>query len=1115
MNHFAPDDATRAQIDAAAPGRSTWLSANAGSGKTRVLTDRVARLLLEGTSPQNILCLTYTKAAASEMQNRLFKRLGQWAMLPDADLRDALGQLGVAGAITAPRLALARTLFARAIETPGGLKIQTIHSFCASLLRRFPLEAGVSPQFTEMDERAARLLMAEIVEEMADTLAPDTVDALARHYTGEDFSDLTAEIARHRDRFFPPRSGAALFAAFGLDPATTEADILAQVFLGTERDLVAKLLPALAAGSKTDAKAAEKLSLFKADPPTLADLALLEDVLLTGASAASPFSAKTGKFPTKATQQAIAHLLPHLEALMLRVEHTRPRRTGLAAARRSVALHAFATAFLPLYEARKLARGWLDFEDLILKARALMTDSAVAQWVLFRLDGGVDHILVDEAQDTSPAQWQVVELLAQEFAAGDGRRGAAERSLFVVGDLKQSIYSFQGADPQSFLRMFAHFDARMADTAPLQRLELRHSFRSSAAILAAVDAVFGGTAEAPLDLAASHIAFHQTLPGRVDLWPVLPEEDTPDDAPWYDPVDRVSPGAADVELARRIAAEIRAMIERKETIPAEKGTRRPLHEGDILILVQRRNRLFNELIRACKQQGLRIAGADRLQLGAEMAVKDLRALLAFLALPMDDLSLACALRSPLFGVTEAQLYDLSQGRGDATLWDRLRHGPHPGIAATLTDLRDQVDYLRPYDLLERILLRHDGRARLLARLGTEAQDGIDELLNQALAFERMEVPSLTGFLAWLEAGDVEVKRQAESAGDRIRVMSVHGAKGLEAPVVILPDTLRKKSDIRQQLFPSPETGILWRTAADEAPPLVEAAKAALTDADARERGRLLYVAMTRAETWLIVCGAGKDPKDTWYSQIADAFATLPTTPLTCPTGEGLRLQHGDWMAGDLTDPRRRATDPSPLPGWIASHVAAPPLPPKVLTPSGLGGAKALPGEGFGLTEDEAKTRGTRLHLLLEVLPNHPEADWPALAATLIGDIEAAGLLPEAARVLKSPDLAFLFAPEALAEVDIAALMPGQTAQLQGTIDRLLVLDDRVLAVDFKSNATVPPAPAAVPEGILAQLGSYAAGLQAIFPGKRIETAVLWTATATFMPLPDDIVRTAFARATSS
>jgi ATP-dependent helicase/nuclease subunit A len=1107
------DAASERQVQAADPAASTWLSANAGSGKTRVLTDRVARLLLAGCAPQHILCLTYTKAAASEMQNRLFRRLGEWAMLEEGALRAALRDLGADGAIDAARLRDARRLFARAIETPGGLRIQTIHSFCAGLLRRFPLEAGVSPQFTEMDDRTAALLRGEVVEALADGPQGALIDGIARHYTGEDFLRLTAEVTRHRAGFTHPLDRARALDLFDLPAGYDTAALLADVFLGDEADIIARLLPALRAGSANDVKAAAKLRPLPATPD-LADLAVLESVFLTGKGAKAPFTAKIGSFPTKGTRDQIPDLMPRLDKLMARAEAARPRRIALAAAEKTLALHAFAAAFLPAYDAAKAARGWLDFDDLIHRTRLLLTDPGVAGWVLYRLDGGIDHILIDEAQDTSPEQWRVIELLAQEFTAGEGahdaRRGDA-RTIFVVGDKKQSIYSFQGADLRAFDAMQAQFRDRLAAVqVRLEEMLLEYSFRSAEPILRLVDTTFDAARGTGLGGEVRHRAFFADLPGRVDLWPPVEKAEKPEQGQWFDPVDLRSDTHENAVLARQIAAEIARLIAAGTQIPDGNGAR-PLRAGDFLILVQRRRDLFHEIIRACKSQGLPIAGADVLKLGAELAVRDISALLAFLATPEDDLSLAAALRSPLFGWSEDALYRLARPR-KGYLWAALRDHPSSALD-TLTDLRDQTDFLRPYDLIDRILTRHDGRKRLLARLGPEVEDGIDALLSQALTYEQTEVPSLTGFLTWLEAEDVEVKRRPDSAGDRIRVMTVHGAKGLEAPVVILPETQVRKPPQAGEVLVAPGGTALWKTGADESPQIVKAAQDGITTRQEEERLRLLYVAITRAEKWLIVCAAGDvgDAGKSWYARLHEAMDIAGAVPAPMPTGLGLRLSAGPWPPDAAAPSPQAPPRADPPPPWAVSPAPEAARPAEPLSPSDLGGAKALPGDG----QDSATAldRGTRLHRLLEHLPAWPRADWPAIAISLTGHEDAA-LLAEAAAVLTAPALAPLFAPGTLAEVDITAHLPQTGARpLAGTIDRLIVGDDHVLVVDYKSNTLVPASAADVPDGLLRQMGAYAAALALIYPDRRIETAILWTRTAELMPLPRDLVNAAFAGTT--
>ncbi|WP_457650817.1 double-strand break repair helicase AddA [Profundibacter sp.] len=1112
------DEATERQVQAAAPTSSTWLSANAGSGKTRVLTDRVARLLLEGVSPQHILCLTYTKAAASEMQNRLFKRLGTWAMQDSETLAKELRELGVERRIDADELSNARTLFARAIETPGGLKIQTIHSFCASILRRFPLEAGVSPQFTEMDDRAAKLLRAEIVEEMADGPDVGAIDALAAHYSDSDFERLTGEVTKRAAQFAVKKDKAGIWQMFGLKTGVTEQDILSGVILGSEADLFAALMPALLAGSANDIKAHAKLAAL--DPANIgfADLEILESVFLTGSGAKEPFSAKIDSFPTKATRLALGTHLVDLNNLMARVETAREARISLYSAEKTLALHQFATEFLPRYAQQKQLRGWLDFDDLINLTAKLLHDPQVASWVLYRLDGGIDHILVDEAQDTSPQQWDVIERLAQEFTSGEGAMPDRVRTIFVVGDRKQSIYSFQGADPEEFERMKLEFQARLeAANLPFQSLQLEYSFRSAEPIMRLVDCTLQDHADQGLGDSIKHLAFKTGMPGRVDLWPIIPKTEAPEQKEWHDPTDKIAKNHETILLANKIADRIAEMCS-GAVIPQEvdnTGTykMRPVTEGDFLILVQRRSALFHEIIRACKSRDLAIAGADRLKIGGELAVKDLTALLAFLATPEDNLSLAAALRSPLFGWSEQDLFNLAHKRPAKTfLWSALRNirDTYPDTLAMLDALRKDADFLRPYELLERILTRFHGRKNLLARLGDEAEDGIDALLNQAMNYERMDVPSLTGFITWLQAEEVEIKRQMDGESDRIRVMTVHGAKGLEAPIVILPDTVGRGSPPRDELYLTDSDDVMWKVKADASPKVMNAARERLKLSQEQERLRLLYVAMTRAEKWLIVCGAGDPGKEgkSWHAMIEAGMKTAGAVPY----GDWLRLEYGDW-GGEVKANKPDDKPDVTLPDWAKTDAKIPDRPVQTLSPSQLGGAKVLTGDGDGLSEDTAKQRGSDIHLLLEHLPAYPQAEWPGVAAMLLPDA-APDILAEVTALLSNPDLAFVFDDSTLAEVPITASLPDLGGKrIHGEIDRLIISPERILAVDFKSNAIVPENPAAVPDGLLRQMGAYQAALGMVYPDHKIEIAILWTRTGTLMYL-EQMAVTAALRATT-
>jgi ATP-dependent helicase/nuclease subunit A len=1088
------NDATNRQVEAANPRNSTWLSANAGSGKTRVLTDRVARLLLENVSPQNILCLTYTKAAAAEMQNRLFKRLGEWAMMNDAKLRGELQDLGVDQTIDGPQLANARTLFARAIETPGGLKIQTIHSFCAGVLRRFPLEAQVSPQFREMEDRSAELLRAEVVDMMIEGDEAGVVTHLLAHFTGDDLGKFTAEIAGKRDAFAVLAPDETLKALLGLATDSQRVDALNIAFQGDEETLVAAIKEAFRDQSATYQKFAAALAALDLKNPSWATLDTLFGLFLYAGTANS----KSTNFPQSRHKNAVEAMAPIAEAVhdwMDRTAAARDHLWAMDAFDRTRALYDFAQVFVPAYEARKLAMGALDFDDLIRKAKALLVDRDVAQWVLFRLDGGIDHLLVDEAQDTSPTQWDVIKQLTQEFASGEGAQPDRERTVFVVGDKKQSIYSFEGADPAAFDQMRTHFeDAHKAVGKPFEVTSLDHSFRSSQAILSVVDATFQGDRAAGMDDALSHIAFKENMPGRVDLWPVIGKSTTEDTRPWFHPIDEPSATDHTVLMAERVAAQIKYIIEH-DTLPEERGntgefTRRPITEGDFLILVQRRSELFAEIIRACKAAKLEIAGADRLRVGAELAVKDLAALLRFLALPEDDLSLAAALRSPLFDWSEQDLFTLAHHRDKTFLWEALRNSDHVETLAVISDLRGKSDFLRPYDLLERILTRHDGRRRLLGRLGPEAEDGIDALLSQALAYESTGVPSLTGFLSWMETDDLEVKRQMDSQGDRIRVMTVHGAKGLEAPIVILPDAAKRDIQVKQELLPAGDH-VIWKTPAKSSAPAVIALRDDVIAKQARERLRLLYVAMTRAEKWLIVGAAGDvgEGDASWYNIVADGMAQQGEVDDWQGNIPIKRVAELDWEGPEYKAKPAQAEQALTIPTFGALVV---PEKHKTLSPSDLGGAKVMAGDPSEHDAEAAMERGTLIHRLLEHLPLSAPENRMRIGLQLIQSDDQA-LVQEVISLLEQPDLAPIWEQNALTEVDITADIEG-LGRIHGAIDRLIITDQKITAIDYKSNRVVPDTAEDTPVGLLRQMAAYHHALDLIFPDHDIETAILWTSS---------------------
>jgi len=1097
------EQAAQAQRQAAHPERSTWVSANAGSGKTRVLTNRVARLLLAGCPPQKILCLTYTKAAAAEMQNRLFAQLGEWAMMPDDALKNALQDLGETH-LDDNITALARTLFARALETPGGLKIQTIHSFCSNILRRFPMEAGVSPRFQEMDERQSKQIQAEIVEEIAQESGA-TFGQMAKYLTKENPEDLLKDVLKDRALFEKPVSTGALAAALKTEPDITDETILAEVMQGFSDTDIEKIAAEMAQGLKADITNSEYFNAALGNTASKA-LDLYQKVFLTEKG-----EMRKGNVPTLKVKKDNIWIPPIMDTLKDRMCDAREKRLARRALGRTIALHAFALEFLHRYDSKKSILGLLDFDDLVGKTRALLTRSNMAAWVLYRLDGGIEHILVDEAQDTSPTQWDIVRLLAEEFTTG-GEDRAAPRTLFVVGDEKQSIFSFQGADPAAFQNMRNVFAQRLGEVKQcLQNTELLYSFRTAAPILRLVDQVFTGPASAGL---SGDILHRQVwdMGGRVELWPFVCAPEKAAESVWYLPLDAVSPDDPHIRLAGVIAARVAEMIRAGTLLPHRDGDR-PVTAGDFLILVQSRQMFFHAIIKALKAEGVEVAGADRLKIIEELAVKDLLALLAFLVTPDDDLSLAAVLRSPLFGLSEGDLFHLAYNR-EGSLWQALQKCDQwTEIVAQLVGLRGKVDYVRPHDVLQNILINQDGRRKLLSRLGSEAADGIDELLNQSLHYESVEAPSLAGFLDWISADDVQVKRQMDAAGGRVRVMTVHGAKGLEAPIVILPDTRAKDASKKSPDVLEVAGHAFWKMASDSMPKSLDEAESERRRLVLEENRRLLYVALTRAENWLIICGAGNPDKtgESWFSRVQKAMETCGAIPAPAPKGldgEMLALME-NWTEGAL-DVATTAVAATDLPPALEQVALTPPRARRTLAPSDLEGAHSLAGTE---ADADAMERGTLIHQLLEILPMLPESQWPAKAAQLIPH-DSAELLAEAARVIEAPELQQFFGPDALIEVPVtAALNALDGAQMTGRIDRLLI-GDAVLAIDFKSNRQVPETPSDIPEGILRQMGAYHAALEQIYPHKQVRTAIIWTCNAKFMEIPANVSRDALSRASA-
>jgi ATP-dependent helicase/nuclease subunit A len=1090
------DTPTEAQKTAADPAHSAWVAASAGSGKTRVLVDRVIRLMLAGAAPDSILCLTFTKAAAAEMADRLFKRLSEWVALDDVALGGHLRRLGVSP-VTEKTLAAARRLFATALETPGGLKIQTIHAFCERLLQLFPVESGMAPGFRVMteDESAAlsrEALLASLASEDAETQSAwaflddgsvsglDKLEKLARPF----LSSSNGMRQRLSDLGMLSELEAMLKDLLGIEEARAP-DAIAAELCDVDTAIFAQAYTALLPFEKN-----KRWGVFAALAEVIAE-----------AQPAQRFE-PLQKFCFKSDGEPRPELvkdkaLQEVPQWCVWLSDEHKRLVGLF---HTWAAQTMLTANLSIYRAMagvvarindaKRARGLYDFDDLIARTAGLLEGSEAAQWVLYKLDKGLSHILVDEAQDTSPAQWRIIQALAGEFFTGQQRMGET-RTVFAVGDIKQSIYSFQGADIAAFETARQSFANAVEDAQQrFEVVDLTVSYRSAQDVLDVVDTVFADDTVARQGFGPRasqerpHTAHFAQRTGLVELWEPTRKLDAEAPHYWRAPVDLTAASHPRLQLAERIAVSIESWIGRRRIA----GRDRLVTEGDILILLQRRNVMFNALLGALRRRGIAVAGADRLKLQDSMIVRDLLMLGQVLRMPDDDHALACLLKSPLVPqpLDEMQLLALAHARGSESLWQRLA-----AASANKVFLQELSDMqATPFEIFHRVL---QGSKRLvLERLGSEADDAAEEFLSLALDYERQHGVSFTGFLDWFSQGETEIKREMAKPDGKLRIMTAHGAKGLEAPIVILADAADDhpgRSDGVINITSGSNTGLrLFLPKTDIRLSVIEDLKAAAKLTDMHERMRLLYVGMTRAEDELYICGSlqnkhgAKLPVMSWYAQVAAAFAAerglAPITDLQA--GDGFTIKRFGVAPDQIEKAARDKARTEALPAWAMTPVAH--------SVTQLPRVASRKSAAF---DKQAVAQGLAVHRLVEALADVSEPERISMGERLAHRLKLeAALVPGLVTALASDELAPFFTPDGQSEAAIEGWIEG-LGIVSGRIDRIAVTPEAIHVLDYKTNRH-PPSKLTEDHDYARQMARYAALLSQVYPGRMVKAALLWT-----------------------
>ena len=1158
---FVPQQTLADQGRAADPHNSVWVSANAGSGKTHVLSRRVIRLLLRGVNPSRILCLTYTRAAAANMVNKVFEDLGQWAVMDDAGLVEAVTELE-GKQPDATRLALARQLFSRALETPGGLKIQTIHAFCEAVLHQFPLEANIAGHFDLLDAQMEQALVAQARRELIAGAGGGREDlaqafALVLATAGEHGLDaLLADIVNNRElvrNLLRQIAGggdqlALLREEFGLNPGDSEETVVASVWPDSyfNEDTAASLRHrAEQAGKAKGAEFAAKLEAAckQQDPAVkfqcLCDVFLRVDRGHWIARSARGLAAK-----------GVGEYFPDFDIEFARfAELLLIARDSLATLRSVEATNAALTVadhLIERYEQLKHGRGYLDFNDLISRTVNLLARQDAGPWVQYKLDRGLDHILIDEAQDTSPGQWQVVRRLAEEFFSGKSARSEAERTIFAVGDEKQSIYSFQGAEPAAFAETGLHFAGKIeAAESRFAKVKLHHSFRSVGDVLSAVDLVFEPeAAREGLTLypePISHSPIRAGDPGYVELWPMIGADKAAEPEDWTEAIDHASQPA--VRLAEAIAAHIKNWISEAEVI---EGAGKHVTPGDIMVLVRKRDSFVHALSRALKMRHVAVAGADRLRLRDHIAVKDLIAIGRVAIQPNDDLSLAALLKSPVFGLSEDDLFKLAHDRGEsASLWDALigaaaqdrRFEP---VLEKMTKWRKEAGVRPVVEFYHGVLGRDGVRSAMIARLGNEAGEILDEFTNFAFGCEQVGINGLGSFLETLDSAGPEIKREISQTRDEVRIMTVHAAKGLEAPIVFLVDNgsapfsashlprLLRFQPTRD-LWQGP--GILWRADSRLRTAFGRGLEATERKKAEDEYRRLLYVGMTRAEDRLIVCGyhGVQAPKEgTWHRLVSDALAPVSELVEANPAHfdepihryRSTEAKPGSTGAGTQAAARSVERFPAALRQPLPADTALP----RPFTPSGAATLvepqiEMADNAVSPVLQERAKPsfaieRGTAIHRLLQFLPDIEAEKRVDLAKRYLGrygmnwpEGEREIALDAVMQILSDERFSGVFAKGSRAEVAIAGHLKvaGMERAVSGKIDRLALGDDHVLLVDYKTNRAPPRNFGQIPRGYIAQVAVYTALLKQVYPDRKVSAGLLFTEIPQMFEIPETVI----------
>lgn len=1053
----------------------TWVDASAGTGKTKTLVDRVLSLLLEGVPLRKILCITFTKAAATEMKVRVLDQLQSWLLLDDINLMERVLALMEHPETLKKSAPQCREIFVQVVDHLDALRIQTIHSFCQEILNLFPLEAQIPPSFEMIDESESHLIFKEAFHQtLRDQTITEAFRLLLNFYQQGAIETMIQDIL-----------GDALLAT-ELEATAFETP---QVVLNiTFQDappfaLSPEIIDALMQTTKGDQTLIQGLITWHTSAKDLKAFQRYKTLYLT----------QKNEPRARLCSKKILDMHPQFQDILESQADWVTQKNGalqeLQAHQVTQALCCVAQKVKKSFTTLKTQRGVLDYDDLIQNTKNLLAHTPDAEWIRFKLDGGVDHILVDEAQDTSPYQWQILISLMADFFSGNSAT-EVRRSVFIVGDPKQSIYSFQGANADYFRQLKRSMeDYVTASQNPWKTVKLEKSFRSNAAILNVVDHILSKQSVLLQEAVEEfHNVQHESARhqdgGIVELWPLItPDKDS---APSQDLDDDIPPLALTQVLAQKIADKIKEILVHKTMLPSQNRVATP---GDILILVQRRNRFMYDLIKSLKAHNIPVNGPDRLKLCEQIYIQDLMAFGSFLILPEDDFNLACLLKSPLFNLTDQDLEALIFHKNEShSLWQALKNNAaYAPIYAYLKEYLNRVDYLSPFELYQHLMIQGQGRIKFRARFGSEADDGIDAFLKMTLDGSLHKHETLRQFLSRLITHQPEIKRDFSSAGSgAVRIMTAHGAKGLQAPIVFMPDTTRIPKELNVLLWDPTDQKVHWNAPSKSATNTIKSLKSSERDKMYTEYLRLLYVALTRPQDQLYIGGWQtklNTQKSSWYDLIQETLRELNTT--SCPVSKSLTYtavqeRHISFDAQKFeTTVNDNIVD---IPSWFSTPAKYERSAQETIAPSHDPTSTKSVQDAYA----EQRAEGTLLHKLLE----HPQQAPEIFKQHKVVDPQKKmDLLDLVQRTLENPEFKELLDLPCLKEMPIMGTIDGKL--VKGQIDRVVIEEDCLTIIDYKSDQIYPKKPEDIPPKYVAQLKAYETLMRPLYPNKEIVCKILW------------------------